>query len=66
MKTVQNGLKHEKKTIQILYQIMTPHTQWAKSWGFVDFKMDANENALTQPTFEPGITGIIQNVFQGN
>ena len=45
---------------------MTPHTQWAKSWDFVDFKMDANENALTQPTFEPGITGIIQNVFQGN
>ena len=45
---------------------MTPHTQWAKSWDFVDFKMDANENALTQPTFEPGITGIIQNVFRGN
>ena len=27
-------------------------------WGFVDFKMAANENALTQL----GITGIIQNV----
>ena len=22
---------------------MTPHTQWAKSWGFVDFKMAANK-----------------------
>ena len=30
------------------------------------FKMAANENALTQPKFELGITGIIQNVFQGD
>ena len=28
--------------------------------------MAANENALTQPKFELGITGIIQNVFQGD
>ena len=36
------------------------------SWGFVDFKMAANEIALTQPKFELGITGIIHNVFQGD
>ena len=29
-----------------------------------DFKMAAIENALTQPKFELGICGIIQNVFQ--
>ena len=50
---------------------MTPHppqtyTQWPKSWGYVGFKMAANENALTQPKFELGICGIIQNVFQGD
>ena len=28
--------------------------------------MTANESAQTQPKFELGITGIIQNVFQGN
>ena len=28
--------------------------------------MAANENALTQPTFELGISGIIHNVFQGD
>ena len=28
--------------------------------------MAANENNLTQPKFELGITGIIQNVFQGD
>ena len=28
--------------------------------------MAANENALTQPKFELGITGIIHNVFQGD
>ena len=28
--------------------------------------MAANENALTQPKFELGICGIIQNVFQGD
>ena len=28
--------------------------------------MAANENALTQPKFELGITGIINNVFQGD
>ena len=38
----------------------------AKSWGFVDFKMAANENALTQPKFELGITGTIHKVFQGD
>ena len=43
-----------------------PHTQGVKSWGFEDFKMAANENVLTQPKFELGITGIIQNVFQGD
>ena len=36
------------------------------SLGYVDFKMEANENAITQPKFELGITGIIQNVFQGD
>ena len=40
--------------------------QWAKSWLYVDFKMAANESALTQPTFDLGIYGIIQNVFQGD
>ena len=35
-------------------------------FGYVDFKMATNENALTQPTFELGITGIIQHVFQGD
>ena len=35
-------------------------------WGFVDFKMAANENALAQPKFELGITGIKHNVFQGD
>ena len=39
-------------------------TQCPKSWGYVDFKMPANENA--QPKFELGIFGIIQNVFQGD
>ena len=34
--------------------------------GFVDFKMAANEEALTQPKFELGITGIIENLFQGD
>ena len=28
--------------------------------------MPANENALTQPKFELGIYGIIQDVFQGD
>ena len=28
--------------------------------------MPANENALTQPKFELGICGIIQDVFQGD
>ena len=42
------------------------HTQCPKSWGYVDFKMPANENALTQPKFEIGICGIIQDVFQGD
>ena len=28
--------------------------------------MAANENALTQPKFELGITGIIHNLFQGD
>ena len=36
------------------------------SWGFVDFKMAANENALTQPKFELEISGIIHNAFQGD
>ena len=49
---------------------MTPvpqtHTQWPKSWGYMDFNMAASENALTQPNFELGICGIKQNVFQGN
>ena len=50
---------------------MTPpptptHTQWPKPWGYVDFKMAANENALTQPNFELGICGIKQNVFHGD
>ena len=34
--------------------------------GFVDFKMTAIENALTQPKFDLGICGIIQYVFQGD
>ena len=41
-----------------------PNTLWAKSWGFLDFEMATNENVLTQPKFELGITGIIQIVFQ--
>ena len=32
----------------------------------MDFKMAANENAITQPKIELGITGIIHNVFQGD
>ena len=66
----------KKKTIKFVYQIMTPpppflpspqtHTKWAKLRGFVDFKMAANENALTQPKFELGIYGIIHNVFQAD
>ena len=40
-----------------------PHTLWPKSWSYVDIKMAANENALTQPKSELGICGIIQNVF---
>ena len=39
---------------------------WPKSWGYVDFKMAANEKALTQPTFYLGICGIIQNMFKGD
>ena len=35
-----------------------PRTLWPKSWSYVDFKM------ATQPKFELGICGIIQNVFQ--
>ena len=42
------------------------HTKWPKSLGYVDFKMAANENVLTQPKFDLGICGIIQNVFQGS
>ena len=34
--------------------------------GFVEFKIATNENAPTQPKFELGITGIIQNMFQGD
>ena len=34
--------------------------------NYVDFNMAANENALTQPKFELGINGIIQNVFHGD
>ena len=56
-----------KKIKKIVYQIMTPPpTQWAKSWGYVDFKMAANDNALNQQKLELVITGIIQNVFQAN
>ena len=44
----------------------TQRTQRPKSWGYVDLKMTANENALTQPKFDLRIFGIIQNVFQGN
>ena len=42
------------------------HTKWPKSWGYVDFTMAANENALTLPKFDLAICGIIQNVFQGD
>ena len=46
-----------KKINKKIYHIMTTpplptHTQCPKSWGYVDFKMPANENALTQPKFE--------------
>ena len=41
-------------------------TQWAKLWGYIDFKMTANDNAPTQPKFNLGITGIIHNVFQSD
>ena len=41
-------------------------TQCTKSWGYVDFKMPANENALTQTKFDLGICGIIQDVFPGD
>ena len=40
-----------------------PPIRQNSTWGFVDFKMAANENALTQPKFELGITGIIHNLF---
>ena len=67
-------VKNMKKTIQFFEQIMTPphthhhdtHTYWAKSSVYRDFKMASNENALTQTKCEIGITGIIQNVFQGD
>ena len=50
-----------------LTKLRTPHTQKVtKSWGYVELKMAANENALTQPKFGLGISGIIQNVFQGD
>ena len=67
MRPLQTGLKHEKTQYKNS-QIMTPHThtKWTKSWGYVDFKMAANENALTQPKFDLGICGIIQNLFQGD
>ena len=52
------------------FQTHTPpnptQTQCPKSCHYVDLKMPANENALTQPTFELGICGIIQDVFQGD
>ena len=41
------------------------HAHRDQNYG-VDFKMAANENALTQPKFELGITVVIQNVFQGD
>ena len=73
LQTVLIGLKHDKKQ-QFFYQIMTPlpppqthaHRHWPKSLGYLDFKMVANEKALTQPKFELGFCGIIQNVFQGD
>ena len=37
-----------------------------QNYGVMGFKMAAYENALTQPNFELGINGIIQNVFQGD
>ena len=59
-----------KKINNKIYHIMTTplptHTQCPKSWGYVDFKMPTNENALTQPKFELGICGIIHDVFQGD
>ena len=57
----------KKKKNYFFYQIMTSpsitHTQWTKSWGLKDFKMAANENALTQPKFDVGITGIKQHGY---
>ena len=50
--------KSNKKCLPNFYPPHT-HTKKAKSWGYADFKMAANENALTQPRFELGICGII-------
>ena len=50
----------KKKTINFFYQILN------KSGGYVDFKIAANENALTRPEFELGITGIKQMFFMAN
>ena len=68
---VWNMKKINKKIYQITTAPLPPtppytHTKWPKSWGYVDFKMAANENALTQPKFDLGICGIIKNVFQGD
>ena len=59
-------MKKSIKKFPKLWHTPHKHTQRPKSWGYVDFKMAANENALTQPKFELGICGIIQDVFQGD
>ena len=64
-----------KKIHKNFYQNMTTpsphaytHTHWPKSWGYVDFNMAANENALTQPKFELlyfwWYLGISQNLIE--
>ena len=62
IKTLQNGLKHKKNNKIFNHNMTPPHphinTQWAKSWSNGDFKMAANENALTQPKFDIGICSL--------
>ena len=38
--------KSNKKCLPNLYPHTHTHTKKAKSWGYADFKMAANENAL--------------------
>ena len=67
-----NTCQHTYKTVlqswEILQTLQTlfPKMSYFTHFIYVDFKMAANENALTQPKYELGICSIIQNVFQGD